>query len=92
MRHVDEHRASLHPGDHLAAEVGQAALVDPVRRAAELVVEEVAGRHHPKARIGHDIDVRRVPVERVGALDGQDAGGDPRVLAPAIHVGRDVVP
>ena len=78
-----DHPARLHPRDHLAARRGQAALLDAVRRAAERVVEEVARRHHPEAGVGDDVDVGRVVVERVRALDRQEAGRDRRVVAPA---------
>ena len=50
--------------------------VDTVGRPAERVVEEVARRHHPVAGVEHDVDVGRVVVERVRALDRQQAGGD----------------
>ena len=33
VRDVDEHMARLHPSDHLAARVGQAALLDAMRRS-----------------------------------------------------------
>ena len=78
MRDVDQHPARLHPLDHLAPGGGQAALLDAVRRPAEGVVEEMARRHHPKAGVGDDLDVRRVAVERVGALDREEAGGQAR--------------
>ncbi len=70
-------RASIR-ADHLAPGRGQPALRDAVGRAAERVVEEVARRHHPEARVGDDLDVGRVVVERVGALDRQQAGRDRR--------------
>ena len=81
MGDVDQHPARLHPADHLAPGGGQAALVDAVRRPAERVVEEVARRHHPEARVGDDLDVRRVAIERMGALDRQEAGGEARIEA-----------
>ena len=68
--------------------LGQAALGDAVRRAAERVVEEVARRHHPEAGVGDDLDVGRIVVERVRALDREQAGGDPGSLAPGGLVGR----
>ena len=59
--------------------VGQATLLDAVGRSAERVVEEMARRHHPEARVGDDLDVRRVAVERVGALDREEARRERRV-------------
>jgi hypothetical protein len=75
VRHVDQHPALLHPLDHLVTGRREAALDDPVRGSAERVVEEVGRRHHPEARVGNDLDVGRVAVQRVRALDGQQAGG-----------------
>ena len=71
--------ARLHPLDHLAAGIGQAALLEPVRRAAERVVEEMARRHHPEAGVRDDVDVGRIAVERVSALDREQAGGQRRI-------------
>ena len=65
-------------------------LRDAVRRPAERVVEEVAGRHHPEAGVGHDLDVGRVAVQGMGALDGQEAGGDRGTVAPGDLVGGQV--
>ena len=49
MRQIDEHAALLHAPHQLAARVGEAALLDAVRRAAELVVEEVRQPDHAEA-------------------------------------------
>ena len=74
----------------ISARPGQPALLDAVRGAAEGVVEEVARRHHPEARVGDDLDVGRVAVERVRALDGQQPGGDrpARVRAREVDAAR----
>ena len=71
---------------------GQAALLDAVRGAAEGVVEEVARRHHPEAGVGDDLDVGRVVVERVGALDREQPGGDRPVRPAAAEVRGEVGP
>ena len=89
VRQVEQHRARLHPPDHLATEVGQAALVDAVRRAAEGGVEEVRRRHHPVARVDQPIDVVEIAVERVRALDREERRGRWR-RRPPDEVGLEV--
>ena len=56
VRQVEEHRARLHPPDHLATEVGQAALLDAMRRAAvrryrrSATATSSGSRHRPADR------------------------------------------
>ncbi len=78
----------LHPGDQLAAGRGQPALVDAVGRPAEVVVEEMGRRHHPESGVDQPVDVGRVAVERVGALDRQEGRRDRRVGTAPGEVGR----
>ena len=59
-----------------------------VRGAAEGGVEEVGRRDHPDARVGHDVHVGGVAVERVGALDREQAGRDPGVRRAVGEVGE----
>ena len=58
---------------------GEPALLHAVRGAAERGVEEVGRRDHPDARVGHDVHVGGIAVERVRTLDREQAGRDPRV-------------
>ena len=87
---VHDHAPGLHPLDHLAPGRRQSALGDAVRGAAEGVVEEVARRHHPEARVGNHLDVGRVAVERMRALDCQQSGGDRRPGPPPLQVCGEV--
>ena len=82
-------RASIRR-DHLAARRREPALLDAVRGAAEDGVEEVGRRDHPDAGVGDDVHVGGVVVERMGALDREDAGGHRRVRRPVREVGREV--
>ena len=62
--------------------VRQAALVEPMRRAAVGRVEEVGGRDHPEAGIDERVERGQVGAERMGALDREQAGRQPPVARP----------
>ena len=90
VRDVHDDPERLHPGQELPPGRGQAALQQPVGGAAEAVSKKWARRDHPVARGGEDIDVVDVVVERMGALDREERGGDRRVGRAPSQVGAQV--
>src|SRR6185295_13325464 len=88
MRQVDNHTFGFHSFDHLPAFVGQAAFVDSVSRAGDVVVEEVRRGHHSKSRVEQDVDIRQVTVERMSALDAEKPGGYPWFSLATFEVAR----
>ena len=77
MGEVDEHAALLHATHQRAAQVGEAALLCAVRRAGELVVEEMCEADHAKAAVEEDVEVREVTLQRVRALDPEQRADRP---------------
>ena len=69
---------------------GQPVARDAVRGPAERRVEEVRRRDHAHAEVRDDVDVGRVVLERVRALDREQPGGELRVDNPLGGVRREV--
>src|SRR5205085_3086737 len=80
----------FHAADHLAALVGEAAFADAVRRAADVVVEEMSRRHHAHARVVQAVKVIEIAVKRVRAFDAQEAGGELRLPNAPVEVSRQL--
>ena len=63
----------VHATHERTAPVGETALLDPVRGARVLVVEEVRQTQHAHAALEQGIDLLRARLERVRALDPQES-------------------
>src|SRR5262249_25044120 len=91
VREIDDHSLGFHSTDHLFAFVSQSALLNSVRRAADVVVEEMSRRHHPEACLKQHVDVVEVAVKRVGAFDAEKSRGDVWVSNATVKVARKVI-
>src|SRR5947209_639043 len=69
---IDNHVPGLHSPDHLFSFRGQPAFLKPMRRSADVVVEEVCWRYHPNAGVKEFIDVGEVPLQSVRPFDAQE--------------------
>ena len=76
----------------VAALVGEAALVDPVRRAGHLVVEIMRRSHHAEAGIEQKVDIGRVALQRVRAFERQQRGDDAGLELAAVDKNPEIAP
>src|SRR5262245_60337419 len=72
MGEVDKHSLALHPLYDVSSERCQTTLRHTVRRATDLIVEEVCRRHHPKAGIKKRIHVFEPAIESMGPFYAED--------------------
>ena len=66
---VHQHVAGFHAPDHFAALVRESAFIHARRRAADVVIEEMRGRHHAESGVVEAVDVGKVAIERVCPFD-----------------------
>ena len=81
---------SLHRRDHLPAEGGKAALLDPVHRAGEFIVEEMRQADHAEAGVVEHVEVLGLALQVLRAFDRKQ-GADLAVAAGAAEKQRPQV-
>ena len=86
VREIENHFARFHAAEHFPALFREATFFDAVRGAGEIIVEKMSGGHHAETGVEEDVNIVKITVESMRALDTQKSGGDAGVALAQLEV------
>src|ERR1035441_3218740 len=90
MRQIDDHVPRFHLPHPLAALFRQSSLMNSRRRSSNVVIEKMAGRHHPVSRSIQNIKILELAIKRVRPFDRKQSGREVAIEPPSFQVTGEI--